>query len=100
MKNDITSLQQNDVPLPTDTIKTDSVSKGQTYAFDNVLLENMLQSISAYYQTEVEFQDEEVRQLRFYFVWRKDEPIESVIDRLNKFKSVDVKLNGNKITVK
>ena len=96
----IPSLQPQNGISPTDTIKTDSVQHNQPTVFNNVSLEKMLQKIADHYHTDVVFKSDERRQLRFYFVWNPDEPLDSLILRLDRFERIDVKLNDNIITVK
>ena len=67
--------------------------------FDNVALEKMLSQIAAYYNKEVEFQNDNARQLRFYFVWKQDEGLDVTLHRLNLFESVSVELKSDKIVV-
>ena len=67
--------------------------------FDNVALEKMLSQIAAYYNKEVEFQNDDARQLRFYFIWKQDEGLDVTLHRLNLFESVSVELNSDKIVV-
>ena len=67
--------------------------------FDNVALEKMLSQIATYYNKEVEFQNDDARQLRFYFVWKPDEGLDVTLHRLNLFESVSVELNSDKIVV-
>lgn len=67
--------------------------------FDNVALEKMLSQIAAYYNKEVEFQNDNARQFRFYFVWKQDEGLDVTLHRLNLFESVNVELKSDKIVV-
>ena len=67
--------------------------------FDNVALEKMLSQIATYYNKEVEFQNDNARQFRFYFVWKPDEGLDVTLHRLNLFESVSVELNSDKIVV-
>ena len=85
--------------LPTDTIKTDTVSNVQPIVFDNITLDKMLPQIAAYYNKEVEFQNTDARQFRFYFVWKQEETLEAVLHRLNLFESITVEQKDNKIIV-
>lgn len=93
-------LKQRNAELLADTIKSDTLTDDKPIVFDNMALENMLKKISDYYQVDMEFQDDKVRQLRFYFVWKQDETLESVINRLNRFERVEVELKENKIIAK
>ena len=85
--------------LPTDTIKTDTTTSTKPIVFDNVALDKMLPQIASYYNKEVEFQNADARQLRFYFVWKQNETLEVVLHRLNLFESITIELNDNKIVV-
>ncbi len=71
----------------------------QAIVFDNVMLDEMLPQIAAYYNKDVEFRNSDARQLRFYFVWRKHEPLDTLLRRLNRFESMSVELKDNKIIV-
>ena len=106
--------------LPTDTIKTDTTTTTMPIVFDNVSLDKMMPQIAAYYNKEVEFQNEDAkmmpqiaayynkevefqnedaRQFRFYFVWKQDETLDVVLHRLNLFESITVELKSDKIVV-
>ena len=85
--------------LPTDTVKTDTTANVKPIVFDNVALHKMLPQIAAYYNKEVEFQNADARQLRFYFVWKQDETLDVVLHRLNLFESITVELKSDKIVV-
>lgn len=85
--------------LPTDTIKTDTTTSTKPIVFDNVALDKMLPQIAAYYNKEVDFQNTDARQLRFYFVWKQDETLDVVLHRLNLFESITVELKSDKIVV-
>ena len=85
--------------LPTDTIKTDTTTTTMPIVFDNVSLDKMLPQIAAYYNKEVEFQNTDARQFRFYFVWKQDETLDVVLHRLNLFESITVELKSDKIVV-
>ena len=89
-----------------DTIKTDTATHTKPIVFDNVALDMMLSQIAAYYSIgdckspiTVVFQNVGARQLRFYFVWKQDEPLDVVLHRLNLFESITVELKENKIVV-
>ena len=85
--------------LPTDTVKTDTTANAKPIVFDNVALDKMLPQIASYYNKEVEFQNADARQLRFYFVWKQDETLDVVLHRFNLFESITVELKSDKIVV-
>lgn len=70
-----------------------------TVVYDNVPLEEMMGEISRHYGVEVTYGREEVRGLRFHFVWKREQGIEKVVENLNHFESVRVKVDGSHITV-
>ena len=92
------SSHPNDI-LPTDTLKSDTVITAQSIVFDNVPLEKMLAQIATQYQKEVEFNNDEARHLRFYFVWKPNEGLEVTLYRLNLFESITIELKDNMIVV-
>lgn len=92
------SSHPNDI-LPTDTIKSDTVITTQSIVFDNVPLEKMLAQIATQYQKGVEFNNDEARHLRFYFVWKPNEGLEVTLHRLNLFESITIELKDNMIVV-
>ena len=85
--------------LPTDTVKTDTTTTTKPNVLDNVALDKMLPQIASYYNKEVDFQNADARQLRFYFVWKQDETLDVVLHRLNLFESITVELKSDKIVV-
>ena len=85
--------------LPADTIITDTTDTAEPAVFDNVPLENMLTEIATYYHVEVSFMNDDARQLRFHFVWKREDGLGHAIEKLNRFESLTVRLDENKIIV-
>ena len=85
--------------LPADTVKADTTDTVQPVVFDNVPLEKMLTEIAAYYHAEVSFLNDDARQLRFHFVWKREDGLGHAIEKLNRFESLSVRLDENKIIV-
>ena len=83
---------------PADTLTADTIV-GQSVTFDNVLFDKMLSEIAEYYHAEVVFQNEEARQLRFYFVWYQDQALDKVVETLNHFESVNIIMDDKKLIV-
>ena len=67
--------------------------------FDNLPLGQMLEGIASRYGKQVEFRNEEARDLRFYFELHPGEELSSVVERLNMFDRVSVSIEGNTIVV-
>ena len=80
---------------PTDSV---AVEEGPI-TFDNVSLETIIGDIATRHQLQVEFRNEDARVLRFYFVWQPGEDLETVLERLNLFESVNISKEGNTIVV-
>ena len=85
--------------LPADTVKTDTMTTMEPVVFDNVPLEKMLNEIAVYYHAEVSFMNDDACQLRFHFVWKREDGLRHAIDKLNRFESLSVRLDENKIIV-
>ncbi len=68
--------------------------------FDNVPLEEILAEIAVAYNTEVEFQDDAKRSLRLHFVWKSEDNLIRVVEKLNTFKAINITIKNNKIIVK
>ncbi|MBQ9649714.1 MAG: DUF4974 domain-containing protein [Prevotella sp.] len=85
--------------VPADTLTADTNIK-QTVTFDDVLFDQMLSEIADYYHSEAVFQNEEARQLRFYFVWYQDQPLDKVVETLNHFESVNIVMDDKKLIVR
>ena len=67
--------------------------------FDNQPLGQMLEGIATRYGMQVEFRNEDARDLRFYFELHPGEELNSVVERLNMFERVSVSIEGNTIVV-
>ena len=96
-------VEKTDSPVEissaTATQSIDSISEGQPVTFDNVPLETIISDIASRNQMQVDFRNEEARDLRFYFELHPGEDLSSVVDRLNMFERVSVSIEGNTIVV-
>ena len=45
-------------------------------------------------------QNEQTRQLRFYFVWNPDDSLQEVIEKLNMFEQVNLTVENGKLIVR
>lgn len=81
--------------LPTDTIvKTDPV------VFDNVTLDSIAKDIATYHHLDMDLQNEQASQFRFYFVWDKEDRLQEVIEKLNMFEQVNLAVEDGKLIVR
>lgn len=83
--------------LREDTFENDSTVTMESVVFDNVPLEKILTEIADYYHVEVSFQNDDVRLLRFYFVWKQNDSLQEVIEKLNMFEQVNLTIEDGKL---
>jgi len=86
----ISNSSQPSPALPTDTVKTDTTANVKPIVFDNVALDKMLPQIAAYYNKGVDFQNADARHLRFHFVWKREDSLDRVVEKLNTFEAVNI----------
>ena len=72
--------------------KTESVR-----TFENAELQQILQELSDYYHVGLEFHNEQSRHIRLYTKWDTTAPLQQIIELLNGFEKVNVRLIDNKI---
>jgi hypothetical protein len=75
--------------LPADTVKTDTIPT-EPYVFNNVPLDSMLTAIAVAHNMQVEFENESARELRFHFVWKREDSLDRVVEKLNTFEAVNI----------
>ena len=75
--------------LPADTVKTDTIPT-EPYIFNNVPLDSMLTAIAVAHNMQVEFENEAARHLRFHFVWKREDSLSRVVEKLNTFEAVNI----------
>ena len=80
------TYQQSEV-LPQDSIRT----------FENRELEEILNEISCFYHVSVVFRNEQTRHIRLYTKWDTSAPLSQMIERLNSFEKVSIRLYNNQI---
>ena len=85
---------------PDDEVPADTVVAVKPVVFDNLELAQIMAQIAAHYKAEVEIENEDAGAYRLYFEWNSQETLEHVVERLNRFESINIELNNNKMTVK
>ena len=99
LKTEITENVTSPVTTaPADTLTKDTITV-QPVIYDNIPLEKMLPEIAAHYDAKVIFANDEVRQLRFRFVWNPQQGIEQVVHDLNQFERLIVTRKDNQLIV-
>ena len=85
--------------LPADTVQTDTISV-EPYIFNNVPLDSMLTAIAAAHGIGVEFENEAARRLRFHFVWKREDSLSRVVEKLNTFEAVNIGMEDKTLVVR
>ena len=71
-----------------------------SHVFNNVPLDSMLTAIATAHGVGVEFENETARQLRFHFVWKREDSLTRVVEKLNTFEAVNIGMEDNKLVVR
>ena len=71
-----------------------------THVFNNVPLDSMLTVIAAAHQAKVEFENEAARGLRFHFVWKREDSLARIAEKLNTFDAVNIVVEDKKLVVR
>ena len=85
--------------LPADTVKTDTIPT-EPYVFNNVPLDSMLTAIAVAHNMQVEFENEAARHLRFHFVWKREDSLSRVVEKLNTFEAVNIGIEDKMLVVR
>ena len=85
--------------LPANTIKADII-QSEPYVFNNVPLDSMLTAIAAAHGVQVAFENDAARQLRFHFVWKREDSLSRVVEKLNTFEAVNIGMEDKTLVVK
>ena len=85
--------------LPADTVKADTISV-EPYIFNNVPLDSMLTAIATAHGIGVEFENEAARHLRFHFVWKREDSLSRVVEKLNTFEAVNIGIEDKTLVVR
>lgn len=85
--------------LSVDTIKADTIPM-EPKIFNNVTLEQMLTEIANAYHVGIDFQNDEVRALRFHFVWKREDSLVRIVEKLNTFETVNIAIENEKLIVR
>ena len=86
--------------VPADTVTTDTAAVAETVVFDNVSLDSIAKRIAAYHHLPMEIENDEARQLRFYFAWNQKDGLQEVVEKLNMFEHVTMAVENGKLIVR
>ena len=85
--------------LSADTVKADTIS-AEPYIFNNVPLDSMLTAIATAHGVGVEFKNDTARGLRFHFVWKREDSLSRVVEKLNTFEAVNIGMEDKTLVVR
>ena len=74
-----------------------AVSVSQVLPADTIV---RTEDIAAYHHLDMDLQNEQVSQLRFYFVWNRDDNLQEVIEKLNMFEQVNLAVEDGKLIIR
>ncbi|MDE5880316.1 MAG: DUF4974 domain-containing protein, partial [Muribaculaceae bacterium] len=78
---------------PDDSEQTPIIT--ETILFDNQPLDTILTEMTKYYSCELTFLNEDVKSLRLYFKWNQAAPLEDVIEELNNFEQINIRIDDH-----
>ena len=82
------------------SLPTDTIVKSGSVVFDNVTLDSIAKDIATYHHLDMDFQNNQASQLRFYFVWNQEESLQEVIEKLNMFEQINLAVENGKLIVR
>ena len=71
-----------------------------SHIFNNVPLDSMLTAIATAHGVGVEFENDAARQLRFHFVWKREDSLSRIVEKLNTFEAVNIGIEDKTLVVK
>ena len=80
------------------TEKTDSINQ-KTVTFKEAELQIILKEMGDYYNKEVVFKNNDVRNVRLYFVWNKQLSLKQNTELLNAFERINITISEKQIIV-
>ena len=71
----------------------------QPVVYEDTELSKILNDIATYYQVECVYKNEEVKHVRLYFTWDKQQTIDELIEMFNKFERFHITRDRQKLIV-
>lgn len=81
------------------TEQVTSLPADTTLTFENTELDSIVNRIAGHYHVDVDFRNVTASHLRLYTKWSPSEPLEQVVERLNAFEKVDIKIENHTLTI-
>lgn len=101
----------NNKEMPSETSPTEEVSEVTTVhtdtvevpaapvMFENEPLETIMKTVAAVYEVEVKFNNEEAATLHLYYKLDPTLSLDEVVSQLNTFEQINIKRNGDTLTI-
>ena len=86
--------------ISADTIKSDTIVMATPVVFYNVTLDSIAKDIAAYHHIGMDLQNDQAKQLRFYFVWKRNDSLQEVVEKLNMFEHVNMAVEDGKLIIR
>lgn len=74
--------------------------KSEVVVFNGERLEQIVDTIAAYYGCKSVFVNEDAKALRLHLKWNQAESAESIVDKLNRFEKVNISISNQTVIVK
>ena len=84
-------------PTQAGTLQQTQTDPNSIRTFENAELQQILKELSDYYHVSVEYRNEQSRHIRLYTKWDTTAPLQQIIELLNGFEKVSVRLIDNQI---
>ncbi len=78
---------------------TEKTGVEEIKVFKDQTFEQIIKDISSFYGVTVSFNSSDSKNLRLYFKWDKTQPLSEVVDQLNSFEHIEIKVKDKVITV-
>ena len=62
------------------------------YSFKDAELQEILSALTTHYQLHTEYRNDQARHVRLYIKWNKTETVQTMVESLNRFEKVNIKL--------
>ena len=82
------------------TNQGDTAVQAEPVVFNNVSLDSIAKSIASRHHMDVDLQNEQASRLRFHFVWKPNDSLQEVVEKLNMFEYVDMAIEDGKLIVR
>ena len=83
-----------------DTNQGDTAVLAEPVVFNNVSLDSIAKGIAAWHHMDVDLQNEQASQLRFHFIWKPNDSLQEVVEKLNMFEYVNMAIEDGKLIVR